>query len=120
MSRTGTNFNNLIGCINNIGNMFHHDYAVPTVAQIDHQICGRVETLARAKVKDTLHEALSRARRPAKRSKIQLIDKREYARIRNQLLDMLDLDGPVSELTAWRALVQDTQAVLTRLGSTST
>jgi hypothetical protein len=70
-------------------------------------------------VKSRLRDALSRAKRPRRHQKnkheISLIDDREYARLRNDLLEQLNIHGPVTQLSAWQALVEDTKAALASL-----
>jgi hypothetical protein len=68
-------------------------------------------------VKARLRDALSRAQRPRKHQKHKPspIANKEYARLRNELLENLDIRGPVTELKAWQALVEDTKVALAQL-----
>jgi hypothetical protein len=70
-----------------------------------------------ADVKTRLREALTLAQRPRKHQKRKLysIEEKEYARLRNELLENLDIHGPVHQLPAWQALVDDTRVALAAL-----
>ncbi len=67
--------------------------------------------------KDRLRKALSLAQRPPTRRKKPppQLSSHEYAAARNELLENLDIHGPVTTLPAWRALVDDTKAALASL-----
>ena len=67
--------------------------------------------------KSRLRKALVLAKRPPKRRKIRLsqMTDHEYAVARNELLESLDINGPVTRLRAWQALVDDTKAALVSL-----
>lgn len=74
-----------------------------------------------ANAKERLREALSLAQRPRKhqRRETSQISKEEYARFRNELLEHLDIHGPVTQLSAWQALVEDTKTALASLAPTA-
>lgn len=77
----------------------------------------RVELVSN--VKKRLREALARAQRPAKHAKGEPppLNNFEYAKLRNQLLEELDVHGPVTALGSWQALVGDVEAALGELTS---
>lgn len=65
--------------------------------------------------KQRLRDALARARAPRKHQKhdeVATISDSEYASYRSELLDTLNINGPVSTLSAWQALVEDTRSAL--------
>jgi hypothetical protein len=69
--------------------------------------------------KGRLRDALARAKKPRKHDKAPTkLGDGEYAGLRDELLENLDIHGPVTELLAWRALVDDTKAALTELART--
>jgi hypothetical protein len=68
-----------------------------------------------------LRNALSRAQRPRKHQRREVIpiSNDDYVRCRRELLETLDIDGPITQLSAWQALVQDTQTALSTLETPS-
>lgn len=78
------------------------DLPLPKLSQIEH----------RADPKGILLEALRRAAKPGRdRSTIR----RDFPRLRRELLENLDLDGPIQQLTAWQNLLRDLNAALAKL-----
>lgn len=77
---------------------------------------GRVED--RANPKEALLDALVKAAKPG-RDRSTIRD--DFGRLRRELLENLDLDGPINSLTAWQNLLRDLRAALaelTHLGDT--
>lgn len=69
----------------------------------------------RAQPKELLRDALVRACAPGRKQRELRSNDAEFGRLRRLLFDDLDIDGPVSQLRAWQALVKDTTAALTEL-----
>lgn len=68
----------------------------------------------RANPKEVLIDALEKAAKPGRdRSTIR----RDFPRLRRELLENLDLDGPIQQLTAWQNLLRDLNAALAELPS---
>jgi hypothetical protein len=67
--------------------------------------------------KERLREALSRAQRPRKHQKREVvpISDDDYTRLRSELLESLDIAGDINQLSAWQALVTDTKAALAQI-----
>lgn len=72
----------------------------------------------KARPKELLRDVLTRASRPGRQRRSLESGGSEFGRIRQLLLENLDIHGPVTELLAWRALVDDTKAALTELART--
>jgi hypothetical protein len=66
----------------------------------------------RANPKEILREALHRASKPGRRN---VIDKRTFGQLRRELLQNLDIDGPVNQLSAWQNLLRDLKVALAEL-----
>lgn len=66
----------------------------------------------RARPKELLKQALARAAKPGRRNDI---DERAFSRYRRELLENLDLDGPIQQLSAWQNLLRDLKAALAAL-----
>lgn len=69
----------------------------------------------RANPKELLREALIRACTPGRQQRELRSGNEDFGRIRRRLFDDLDIHGPVTQLSAWQALVEDTKAALTAL-----
>jgi hypothetical protein len=69
----------------------------------------------RANPKELLREALVRACTPGRKQRELRSGNEEFGRIRRRLFDEFDIHGPVTQLRAWQALVDDTKAALTAL-----
>ena len=76
---------------------------LPKLAQIE--ACGDP--------KEVLRGALARARLRSRKDKPDSLTSKEFGEFRARLLEQLDIDGPVTQLPAWGALVTDTKAALT-------
>ncbi|MFV8752614.1 hypothetical protein ACNOYE_18865 [Nannocystaceae bacterium ST9] len=75
---------------------------------------GRVE--AKARPKEALLQALELAAKPGRdRSEIR----EKFSQLRRELLQNLDIDGPVTQLSAWQNLLRDLHAALAELASPS-
>lgn len=66
----------------------------------------------RANPKELLRDVLVRASRPGRQQRELRAGGREFRRIRRLLLENLDLEGPIAQLSAWQKLVTDTNAAL--------
>lgn len=73
---------------------------------------GRIED--RATPKEVLIDALEKAAKPGSDRKAIRGD---FPRLRRELLQNLDLDGPINQLTAWQQLLRDLKAALAELPS---
>lgn len=66
----------------------------------------------RANPKELLLDALVKAARPGRyRSAVR----DDFARLRRELLENLDIDGPINQLSSWQNLLRDLRAALTEL-----
>jgi hypothetical protein len=66
----------------------------------------------RANPKELLREALIQACAPGRTRRGLRSGNEEFGRLRRLLFDDLDIHGPVTQLRAWQALVEDTKAAL--------
>ncbi len=62
--------------------------------------------------KQVLRVALTLARRKSRKAKSTTLSGAEFGRYRARLLEELDIEGPVSELAAWQALVEVLEVTL--------
>lgn len=80
------------------------DLGLPKLGQIEQ----------RASPKEILRDALRQASKPGRG---RGIDTRTFGILRRRLLEDLDVDGPVTQLTAWQSLLRDLNAALAELRS---
>lgn len=73
----------------------------------------------RANPKELLKELLSRATTSRRASKVKMLSERRFNELRAQLLESLDVDGPVCQLSAWQQLVADINRALDPLCTSS-
>jgi hypothetical protein len=69
----------------------------------------------RANPKELLRDALVQACAPGRKQRELRSGNEEFGRLRRRLFDDLDIHGPVTQLSAWQALVEDTKAALVAL-----
>lgn len=66
----------------------------------------------RSRPKELLKQALALAAKPGRR---HVVDDRAFSRYRRELLENLDIDGPINQLSSWQNLLRDLRAALTEL-----
>lgn len=70
---------------------------------------------AQSSPKELLRQALIRAAKPGRQQRAIRENDKVFGQMRQELLERLDLDGPVTQLTAWQRLLTDIQAAFAQL-----